>query len=176
MDELVYPNGLIGLEGENRVASILEVAFGDYEDVLRKAVSHKIKNESIGINGYPDLIFKSHKYNYGVEIKTTLEYRPNSKVRNGITTIYKTASGIKIDRNSWDSLSEFCYKFNLKRLIIVEIRLTERGDKYVYWVIDGESVDYLLKKSIAKDTVFVSTHDIYRSYHKLDSLIEFEIL
>ncbi|MBA7490902.1 hypothetical protein ES702_01445 [subsurface metagenome] len=176
MDELIYPNGQIGLEGEYRVASLLEVAYGNLEDGLREAVSHKIKNESTGTNHYPDLIFKGHKHNYGVEIKTTLEYRPNRKYRNGITTIYKTASGIKINRNSWDDLTEFCKEYNLKRLIIVEIRLTEKGDKYVYWVIDGGSVDYLLHKSIAIDTVFVSTHDIYQNYHKLDSLIEFNIL
>lgn len=136
----------IGVAGEQRVAHIFEEHFGK--------VSMGAPHQSEGTDFYPDLILTTAKARYAVEVKSMTPYyenKPRSRYAVNVASV-----GIA----SWEGISRFARARLMERLLVVETRIRRTQIGHLYHVVPGDTVDWMIARSNAKQWVAFSTYDL----------------
>lgn len=141
----------IGNAGEERVRAIFDQFFGK--------VSMGAPFLSEGTNFYPDLVLTTPKARYAVEVKTMLPYYKTGEAtkKPGVSFSVNVSS---VNIASWDGISRFARSRIMDRLLVVEVRI--RGSKlgHLYHVVPGDTVDWKIARSNAREWVSFSTYDL----------------
>jgi hypothetical protein len=141
----------IGVAGEERVGAIFDEHFGK--------VSRGAPHHSEGTNFYPDLILTTPKKRYAVEVKTMI---PFHKTGGGTRKIKGSpaVSVASLNIQSWEGMSRFARSRIMERLLVVEVRIEGSGIGHLYHVVPGDTVDWKIARSNAREWVSFSTYDL----------------
>ena len=116
----------IGKQGEANVGDLL----GEYFGVNK--ISYGFDNYSEGTNRYPDLVLKTFPP-IAVELKSISPFTCR-KVKDGIN---KSCGYVAVKRSQWYNELSFASNRNAKLILIVEVRMKDRG---LYFWFDSEQI------------------------------------
>jgi len=142
----------LGIQGEINVGKLL----GDYFGV--RNISYAMDGYSEGTNGYPDLILKLNPP-LAIEIKSMSTFV--HRTRGDKTAKY--INYVPIVKDSWYNELAFAKSKKMKLILIVEIRLKDKG---IYFWFDHEMLKPYLEKSDAQ-YAYVSIHDVMNKGNSL---------
>ena len=121
----------IGQQGEINVGNILADIYG------HRKVSYGFEGYSEGTNGYPDLVLKLNPP-IAIEVKSITPFTKR-KNKGGI---YRSASWVAIRRDQWYNELRFAKSRLAKLILIVEIRLKDKG---IYFWFNSEQIEQYMK-------------------------------
>ncbi len=124
----------IGEQGEINVGKLLSSIYG------HRIVSYGFDGYSEGTNGYPDLVLKLNPP-LAIEVKSMYPYVIRNK-KDGKK--YKYQNWVPINKIQWENEKQFAKNKMAKLILIIEIRLKDKG---IYFWFDSEQVEEYFDKS-----------------------------
>jgi len=137
----------LGEQGELNVSKLLSEHFG-----YRK-VSYGFDGYSEGTDYYPDIVLKLNPP-LCIEVKSIAPFT-YKKIGNGKT--YKSAGWVAIRRIQWNEQLKFARSRRAKLILIVEVRLHDKG---LYFWFDSEQIDEYMKK-LKGDRIHIHVDDVF---------------
>lgn len=135
----------LGQQGEINVGNMLADVYG------HRKVSYGFDGYSEGTNGYPDLVLKLNPP-IAIEVKSIKPFT-DKKNKNGI---YKSAGYVAIRRDQWYNELQFARSRLAKLILVVEIRLRDKG---IYFWFNSEQIEHYM--SIRKgERIHIHLNDI----------------
>jgi len=135
----------IGRQGEINVGNLLADVYG-----FRK-VSYGFDGYSEGTNSLPDLVLNLYPP-IAIEVKSIT---PFTKRKNG-DKIYKSASYVAVRRNQWYEELKFARSRKAKLILVVEVRLKDKG---LYFWFDSDTIEKYMKR-LKGERVHIHLNDI----------------
>ena len=122
----------LGEQGEINVGKILCKYFG------HRKLSYGYDDYSSGTNGYPDIVLKTNPV-IAIEVKSIAPFT-KKETSNGI---YKSAGYVAIRREQWYEELKFARERLGKLILVVEVRLRDRG---LYFWFNSDQIEEYMKK------------------------------
>jgi len=142
----------IGQQGEINVGNILADIYG------HRKVSYGFDGYSEGTNGYPDLVLKLNPP-IAIEVKSITPFTKVKK-KNGV---YKSAGYVAIRREQWYSELRFARERLAKLILVVEVRLKDKG---MYFWFNSEQIEKYM--AIRKgDRIHIHLDDVFNEARTL---------
>lgn len=151
----------IGKQGELNVGDLLADYFG-----VNK-VSYGFDNYSEGTNGYPDLVLKTFPP-IAVEVKSISPFT----IRDTTKGKTKSCGYVAIKRTQWYNELSFASSRNAKLILIVEVRMKDRG---LYFWFNSEQIQKYMEK-LKGERIHISFFNILTEGHSLIYQSDFEYL
>ena len=151
----------IGKQGEANVGDLLAEYFG-----VNK-ISYGFDNYSTGTDGYPDLVLKTYPP-IAVEVKSISPFTVR-KTKNGKI---KSCGYVAVKRSQWYNELSFASNRNAKLILIVEVRMKDRG---LYFWFDSEQIQKYMDK-LKGDRIHISFFNILSEGHSLIYPSDFKYL
>jgi len=142
----------LGEQGEINVGKILCEYFG-----FRK-VSYGYDDYSSGTDGYPDIVLKLNPI-LAIEVKSIKPFTMK-KNKNGI---YKSAGYVAIRRDQWYEELKFARERLGKLILIVEVRLRDKG---LYFWFNSDQIEEYMKK-LKGERIHIHLDDILNKARSL---------
>lgn len=135
-------------------------------NILREygIVEMGISYSSSGLNGYPDVKFKTifGDREFSVEVKHVQEEIFSSHVPSG-----KRKGRLQVNRVAWDSITEYANRNNLERLVVVAL---EFDDYCEFFVFPNKIIDKKFEKSVCQYAIF--SHKLFSDCLKLEDFLK----
>lgn len=142
----------LGEQGEINVGKILCEYFG------HRKVSYKFEGYSEGTNGYPDIVLKLDPP-LAIEVKSI---KPFTKQENK-KGFYRSAGWVAIRREQWYDELKFAKEHLAKLILIVEVRLKDKG---LYFWFNSDQIEEYMK--IRKgERIHIHLDDIFNEARSL---------
>lgn len=135
----------IGAQGEINVGNLLAEHFGN------RNVSHGFDNYSEGTNGLPDIVLKTDPP-LAIEVKSTSTF----VTRKTEDKTYRRNNTVAIKRDQWKNERMFAYNRNMKIILIVEVRLKNKG---IYFWFNENMLKEFFEKGKG-EWLHINIHDI----------------
>lgn len=121
----------LGENGELNVSKLLSDVFG------HRKVSYGFEGYSEGTNGYPDMVLMLNPP-IAIEVKSIAPFTKKETSKG----IYKSAGWVAIRRDQWYEQLKFAREHLAKLILIVEVRLRDKG---LYFWFNSTQIEHYMK-------------------------------
>ena len=140
----------IGQQGEINVGNLLAEHFG------HRKISWGFDGYSEGTNGCPDLVIKTFPP-IAVEVKSIMPFTVRKENNN------KGVGYVAVKREQWDNELRFARDKKARLILIVEVRLKDRG--LYFWFTSKQIEGYM--KRLKGERVHISLWDVFSKARSL---------